>query len=265
MSEAWFNEKKQLLTASEFSRILDSNRVSLIRSKLGNGISFSETYNPVVLTRGDGKISPMAWGYRYEPVVRSIFEKINSCSTFSKIGRVRHTVYDGLAASPDGIILDGIKAGRLFELKAPYSRQLEEEIVPYEYYCQMQIQMEVFDVDAMEYFECNIISVSSWDNIDSKFIGAVAVTGDLEDYSSWIYEYSLIFPNDNEGKTAVSDWLPEGNILEKQIWAAQGWQNLTILRNKRWWSSIGESEYIRFKKDLTAALADPLYLKPRDL
>jgi hypothetical protein len=264
MSEAWFSEKKQLVTASEFSRILDSNRVSTIRSKLGNGISFNDKHNPVVLTRGDGKISPMAWGYRYEPVVRSIFEKVNGCSTFSKIGRMRHTLHSSLAASPDGIIIDGPKNGRLFELKAPYSRRIEEEIVPYEYYCQMQIQMEVFDVGAVEYFECNIVAVSSWDGIEPKFIGAVVVTGDLEDYTSWIYEYSPIFSNDAAGKAAVSDWLPEGNILEKQVWAALGWQSLTVLRNKRWWSSIGEPEYLRFKKDLSAALADPMYLKPRD-
>jgi len=264
MSEAWFNEKKQLLTASEFSKILDSNRVSLIRSKLGNGISFSDRHNPVVLTRGDGKISPMAWGYRYEPVVRCIFEKVNSCSTFSTIGRIRHSMHSSLAASPDGIIIDGPKAGRLFELKAPYSRRLEEEIIPYDYYCQMQVQMEVFDVAAVEYFECSILSVSSWDNIEPKFIGAVAVIGDMDDYMTWTYVYSPIFSNDIVGKASVSEWLPEGNILEKQIWAAQGWQSLTVLRNKRWWSSIGEPEYLRFKKDLVAAVADPLYLKPRD-
>ena len=264
MGEAWLNEKKQLLTASEFSKILDHNRLSTIRSKLGTGIIFSDKYNPVVLTRGDGKINPMSWGYRYEPVVRSIFEKVNNCSTCSDIGRVRHSVYKGLAASPDGIIIDGSKAGRLFELKAPYTRRLEEEIIPYEYYCQMQIQMEVFDVDAVEYFECSIVSVSSWENLEPKYMGAVAVTGDMDDFTTWIYEYSPIFPNDECGKEAVSDWLPEGNILEKQVWAAQSWQTMTVLRNKRWWSSIGEPQYLQYKKDLAAASIDPLYLKPRD-
>jgi hypothetical protein len=264
MSEAWFNEKKQVLTASEFSKILDNNRLSTIRSKLGTGISFSDKYNPVVLTRGDGKISPMSWGYRYEPVVRAIFEKINKCSTFSNIGRNRHSLHNGLAASPDGIIVDGPKAGRLFELKAPYSRRLEEEIIPYEYYCQMQVQMEVFDVEAVEYFECSIVTVSSWESTEPEYIGALAVTGEMEDYTSWTYVYSPIFSNDVAGKAAVSDWLPEGNVLEKQVWATQRWQNLTVLRNKRWWSSIGEPEYLRFKKDVVAALADPLYLKPRD-
>ena len=266
-SEAWHKEKRNLLTASEFSSILDSNRLSVLRSKINisNSINNQST---VFITNSDGKLNPMAWGMRYEPVVRSVYEKEFGCKVFSGVGRIQHKTYKGLAASPDGIVEDGCRAGRLIEIKAPSSRVLEEDLVPYEYYCQMQIQMEVLDVDSVDYCECRIAHVKSWDNLvlsGPNWIGAVAVIGDIDFIDSWSYVYSPLFENTEDGRLAVSNWLPEGDCLEKQVWAVQDWQVLTVVRNKRWWSSVGHPEYIKFFKDLEKAQADPMFLIPREM
>lgn len=266
-SQEWHKEKQSLLTASEFSGILDSNRLRILRGKLRTSFVDEGQMQTVFLSRADGKLNPMAWGLRYEPVVRSIYEKEFGCKVFSGVGRIIHHGLKGLGASPDGIVEDGVRAGRLIEIKAPSSRVLEEDLIPYEYYCQMQVQMEVLDVGAVDYCECRISAVSSWDTLElsgPKWIGAVAVVGLLDDSLTWEYVYSPLFPNNEEGRSAVAAWIPEAGCLEKQIWAVQDWQVLTVIRNRRWWSTVGKPEYEQFFKDLAAARADPMFLLPAD-
>ena len=259
-SVEWHLEKNNLLTASEFSSVLNSGRVALLRSKT-YPVDFS--VQTVVLTR-DKRIQASSWGNRYEPVVRAIYEKVTGSTVFSGIGRVRHSILTQLAASPDGLIVSGPKIGSLIEIKAPVSRDLEEDTVPYEYYCQMQVQMEVLDINSVDYCECRLVAIESWAIKLSgpPFIGAVAVVGQLENSSTWSYVYSPLFPNTEEGRLDLLKWMPEGNCLEKQTWGIQDWQIITVPRNKRWWANIGLPEYMRFIKDLQEARADPMFLRP---
>jgi hypothetical protein len=136
----------------------------------------------------------------------------------------------------------------------------------------MQVQMEVMNIGAVDYCECRFINVTSWDSAKCsgpEFVGGLAVIGDIEDVSGWRYVYSPLFKNDDEGRKKADLWEPEisddETCLEKQIWAIQDWQVITVLRNSRWWSSVGLPEYELFFKDLTCARNDPMYLKPRDL
>lgn len=254
-STEWHMEKRYLVTASEFSDILDNNRVALLRKKTKSGGEFINTQT-VFLTQ-EKRIHAMAWGYRYEPVIRNLYEKVTGNTVFTEVGRVRHPLLKRLAASPDGLVDNG----RLLEIKAPVTRALEEDIIPYEYYCQMQVQMEVLDIGAVDYVECRIRSISEWVDTDSslpQWIGAVAVVGNLEDSSSWAYVYSPLFMNTEEGRLGVDNWAVE-NCLEKQKWMIEDWQLLTVLRNKRWWLAVGLPEYEQFIKDLDAARADPLF------
>jgi hypothetical protein len=67
-----------------------------------------------------------------------------------------------------------------------------------------------------------------------------------------------LFLNNDEGRLAVDNWSVD-NCLEKQKWVIQDWQLLTVLRNRRWWQTVGLPEYEQFIKDLDAARADPLF------
>lgn len=266
-SEQWFLEKNSIVSASEFSSILDSrSRLSVLRNKTKKIHYDGEPLKTVFLTPENGRLNPFAWGMRYEPVIRALYEKKYGCSVFCELGRLRHPSYNELAATPDGLVVGGERNGRLLEIKAPCSRRLEEEIIPYGYYCQMQIQMEVLNVEAADYCECRILPVSVWENIpvsESEWIGAVAVT----DISGFSYVYSPLFPNTDTGRKSVGEWMPEGvadeDVVEKQVWAVQDWQVMTVLRNRRWWSTV-LPEYELFIKDMAQARIDPLFLVPQD-
>lgn len=259
-SGEWHMEKRDLVTASEFSDILDNNRTALLRKKVKAGNGHFVSTQTVFLTK-EKRIHAMAWGFRFEPVVRAIYEKVTGNTVFTEVGRVRHPLLKRLAASPDGLVDSGPGLGRLLEIKAPVTRALEEDIIPYEYYCQMQVQMEVLDVGAVDYCECRISSVTEWSDTDSslpQWIGAVAVVGVLEDPLSWAYVYSPLFSNTEEGRLGVDNWTVE-NCLEKQKWIIQDWQLLPVLRNRRWWLVVGLPEYEQFIKDLDSARVDPLF------
>jgi len=262
-SVEWYMEKNDLLTASEFFSVLDSGRVGLLRSKT---CPMDFSLQNVVLTR-DKRINASSWGTRYEPVVRALYEKVTGSTVFSGVGRVRHPVLSGLAASPDGLIESGPRVGSLLETKAPVSRCLENDIIPYEYYCQMQVQMEVFDINSVDYCECRFLAIESWSTKLSgpPWIGAVAVVGLLENSRTWSYVYSPLFPNTDAGRLDLLKWMPDCNCLEKQTWGIEDWQIITVPRNKRWWSSIGLPEYTRFMKDLQEARTDPMFLRPENV
>ena len=66
------------------------------------------------------------------------------------------------------MIESGPQAGHLVEIKCPITRLLVEDEIPYEYYCQMQIQMEVTQCPAVEYIEMkfsqspNLLEKEGW-------------------------------------------------------------------------------------------------------
>jgi hypothetical protein len=291
----WHKEKRDLLTASEFGCILDSRRLGILRSKIVNKLTDGELPQNVFLSR-DGKLNASAWGIRYEEVVRRLYEKANGCNVLAGIPRLRHPQLGFLAASPDGLVLDGPTAGRLVEIKAPLSRDLEEDVVPQDYYCQMQIQMEVCGAQSADYCECRlgVAKDGNWSDISRNkgpsFVGSVAVVGSRDDYKTWSHKYSPLFPNNEEGRALALAWRPtivekptitvpdaEDNymyeptpdeivvveILETQVWEVIDWQIITVPRNTRWWSLVGLPEYERFVSDVMSARADPLYLVPK--
>jgi len=278
----WHREKRDLLTASEFACILDSRRSGLLRSKVVPTLSDGLTPQTVFISC-DGKLNASAWGTRHEEAVRIIYEAVNSCHVLASIPRLRHSKLDGLAASPDGIVQNGAFAGRLLEIKAPLSRILEDDIVPHDYYCQMQIQMEVCDIESADYCECrfNIVKNGVWSHISGvlpKFVGSLAVVGLSNDYKTWKYVYSPLFTNDDKGRIDALNWKPDiikndettvsdtgiesasEEILELETWEIIDWQVITVARNRRWWRTVGSPEFIRFIDDMKKSRADPLYL-----
>jgi len=266
-SVQWFQEKRNLVTASEFSSLL-TGCTRLIKSKVVQRMSDSRSEQTVVV----GRLSPMAWGHRYEPVIRSIYAKyVAKGEVFDECTRIRHRALDRLAATPDGLVLSGPRAGRLLEIKAPVSRDIEEEIIPEPYYIQVQVQMEVCDVAVADYCECRIRAGSTWQlplgtdaaGVNTGMcIGAVAVVGSLEDPASWLYEYSPLYDNTAEGRILAEAWVPIGDLLEKQLWQVEKMQTITLRRNPRWWATVGLPAYTHFWKHVLAARNDPMFLAP---
>jgi hypothetical protein len=254
----WHKERISLLTASEFHSILGdgAGRDALIKSKIVSGLRDGRDaeVQTVFLTGRNGKLNPCAWGFRFEQVVGDIYSTLVGCDIYCGLGRLRHKTLSKLAASPDGLVISGARAGRLLEFKAPVSRTIEDDVIPYEYYCQIQIQLEVCDALAADYCECKI-EAGLID--DGKYIGALAVVGDKANISSWSYVYSPVYPNNPEGLANVKAWTPEGHVIEHQFWTCVKTHIMTVVRNSRWWSTVGLPEYECFWKDVDAARTAP--------
>jgi hypothetical protein len=207
----------------------------------------------------DDKLHATCWGNKYEHVVRELYCKNGNCSVFANLGRIRHPKLCNLAASPDGIVENGEKIGRLLEIKSPISRIIEEGIIPEQYYCQVQVQLEVCDLEVADYCECRLEIVKNgcwklYENVPN-WIGTVAVVGDAQNYKTWKYVYSPLFEHTKTGQDLAMNWKPEtsDSVLEICCWQISAWQIITVKRNRRWWTTEGLPEYYRFWKDVYIA------------
>jgi len=250
-SADWYSQRRNRLTASEFSQILDGRRGALMRQKVNppaEGAATDRPFStPVGIAQEDGNMNATTWGHRFESVVRDIYEQElagpgNVCDS---LGRFTHQRIPWISASPDGIVLKGPLAGRLLEIKAPKSRQ-PGDFVPPEYYVQMQIQMEVCDLDVVDFVEAQFAQrpVAALTEADKKSIakaawkGRIEVRGTLEEPESWRYSYTKAV-EDLEDAAFDPDNKKEKPLLEETVWWLIGWFPRTVLRNRTWWQTIG--------------------------
>jgi len=285
-SSSWHNESREILSGHEFGPVCvgsKSERFSVMQKKCANEITAIEGMDhvesrTVFLTSDEGKLSAFKWGWRYEPVARQVYEKYisgldsQSCEVYDQLGRIRHSVLPRLGASPDGLVMTGSRQGRLLEIKCPSTRELDYK-VPIHYYCQMQLQAEVCDVDAVEYIEVKFAAISqeqATEAILSKgtkpWIGKVCVCAKTPDTppTDYTYEYSPIYDNTIAGYQQCIDWKPDGIIHESSVWYINDFFHKTVLRNRRWWDAVGYPSYMDFWKDVEMARKDGRY-KPKAL
>jgi putative phage-type endonuclease len=225
-TEQWYDDMKQMITASEFSKLFDSERTRAL-------MVFSKLQDPekrnIVLAKPTDLLTAMDWGVRFEPLVRNYLETLWNCKIYES-GRLKHATNTKLGASPDGIVVepeDSDKYGRLVEIKCPYSREVGKK-VPFEYWCQMQIQMEVANLNECEYVEVEIISRSP-KNRDIIFSenDIVNTMYLLEKDDSYLYWYS------NEG---VENLLKKDySIVEEIKYAIKKIYNVLIKRDVEWY------------------------------
>ena len=157
-TQAWYAQGKSVLTASEFASIFGTERA--VR-QLANQKIQPPTVSTNRLACLTHEMGPFDWGIRFEPVVKMILEQ-RWGATILEAGRLLHPTDPLLAASPDGLILsatDEARVGRLLEIKCPITREITETI-PFEYWCQMQVQMEVTGIDECEYVEVKLESIT---------------------------------------------------------------------------------------------------------
>jgi hypothetical protein len=285
-SAAWYAEARDLLTGHEFAGVVygTANAFQTAVAKkcqpamTDEDIAALPTESRIVYT---SPLNAFQWGWRYESVIRTLYEEeVAHSPVCDTLGRIRHPTLPRLAASPDGIVVEGAKAGRLLEIKAPVSRVLTA-VIPQEYYCQMQLQAEVADVAAVEYIEVRFDAqparvfkgegdLSAEDIVETcrKFVtpvpskispqkpermGAVLVIAPSEDAGpeTWTYAYSPTQPLSEEGLAFCLCWKPadmppSAVILEHSVWRIADWWTTTVPRNRRWWTEVGRPAYETF-------------------
>jgi hypothetical protein len=210
----WYAQSKKVLTASEFSAILGSDRSvdSLVLQKIAEPVE-GTTNRLACLTC---EMSPFDWGIRFEPVVKQILIAMWG-SEILEVGRLVHPSDKCLAASPDGIIQkanDRDRIGRLVEIKCPVSRDISGKI-PFEYWCQMQIQMEVADIDECDYVEVKLVSNYRSQNYKDPEEDTIGYTFNGK---IWIFQS----PETGELKYAYT-------VIEKKDWELIGWQCIEVV------------------------------------
>lgn len=142
----WYYQRYNMITASDVATALNSNRYQTSRDLLEKKCKSYE------IPSHEGPMNlNIEWGVKFEPIAHEIYEDI--CKTdLYEFGLMSHPIYPWLGASPDGVREDGI----MVEIKCPRNRQLSLEI-PYMYWIQMQIQMEVCNLYKCHYFDCKFV------------------------------------------------------------------------------------------------------------
>jgi putative phage-type endonuclease len=146
----WYDFRNNLLTASNAYKIFESQsqQNSLIYEKCVTKIHENNNVNIE---------SSLHWGQKYEPLSILIYENIYK-TTIKEYGCLRHEKYSFIGASPDGINVDmsSNRFGRLLEVKNIVNREITG-IPKKEYWIQMQLQMETFNIDECDFLETKFI------------------------------------------------------------------------------------------------------------
>jgi putative phage-type endonuclease len=281
-SADWYTQRSHRLTASEFAQILDGRRAALMRAKLFPPASDEIRIRaPVGIAQPDGELPPTTWGHRFERLTRQIYEQeiAGPDTVCDTLGRFQHAVYPWLSASPDGVVLSGPVAGRLVEIKSPKSRQ-PGEFVPSDYYAQMQIQMEVCDVDAVDFVEAqfaqrpvrlaayggSLLPAPADDGpaiAAAPWKGRIQVWGQPEDPASWCYRYTAPVEDLDDATWDGSEPEPPAPaiLLEESVWWLTGWYPRTVLRNRSWWEETAWPAAAEFWAELESQRASATALR----
>ena len=141
-SEEWYTMRETMITASDWGAILGDSTyddgTEVLLGKCGKEKKFPQA-----------AMNAMDWGNKYEDVAVLVYKHRNNVDVWD-FGCIRHPFFSFLGASPDGITPDGV----MLEIKCP-SRRIIDGITPPYYWCQVQGQLEVCDLDRCDFLECN--------------------------------------------------------------------------------------------------------------
>ena len=244
-TQEWYAESKNVLSASEVSKIFKKNRTR-------DQLIVTKTLEPTHVSRrlAVEKVvtSPMDWGVRYEPLVKTYLEKTLKC-TIQELGRIRHRTQNNIAASPDGLFTScevyPELIGRLIEIKCPTTRIIKENDISFEYMCQMQLQMEVCDRPYCEFVEVKFRQPKDESDRSESALdrGWITLLGNIHtDENRYMYHDTPSVSIEDQ------DWA----AVETYEWELSFLQRVTVPRNTKWFEE-SQPHFAEFWKDVQAA------------
>lgn len=274
-TDEWYSETKNLITASEIAAIWKGprSRAALVMAKAPAAASPSAASaaladEPVFVPQRNLAVrrentGPMDWGVRYEPVVKQILED-SLGAKIQDLGRIRHREVSRVAASPDGLFVQCDKepalVGTLVEIKCPPSRVINDKI-PFDYWCQMQLQMEVCGRPSCEFVEAKFRELAQDEKPSSPSAPAPASPSDSASAKGWIvlegnsdtmetrYVYSSTEPFEGSGPSGpFGPWV----FMEKYQWELVHMRRITVPKDTAWFQSI-QPDLAAFWTDVEAA------------
>jgi hypothetical protein len=236
-TEAWYLDAAGLLSASQFNTILKSGRTrGQVVLQKASALPPDPTQRKNCVATKD--LSAFTWGIRFEPIVKQIYQDLTKTRVVD-LGRLRHPTDPRLAASPDGLVVEGPPEcyGRFVEFKAPVTRKILS-VVPEDYMAQMQIQMEVGGIEQCDYLEVKFNSAygskASKETENPIYQGLIYLIADRETNEPIRYEYTplndIIWKPINLNESEI--------ILETIPWWCSEWFTTTVGRSRTWFASV---------------------------
>lgn len=163
-TKEWFDMRKNMITASCAAQAIGENPYSgqkpddLILDKLDLGAPYK-----------DNKF--VHHGKKYEEIATKIYEYAYDIKVeeYGLVPHISKPIIPFIGASPDGIgskynMRNGFSPmiGRMLEIKCPFSRNIkcegdiDGEICPHYYHCQVQQQLECCDLEYCDFWQCTI-------------------------------------------------------------------------------------------------------------
>ena len=263
----WFKFRREGLSASDIWKALDSqsNKNSLIYSKC----------KPLNSTSRKTNINSACHnGHRYEPLSIMLYE-YDFKTQVGEFGCKNHKKYTFLKASPDGINIKKISKlyGRLVEVKNPTTRQLDGKPKK-EYWIQMQLQMEVWDLDECDFLETVFKSYenetdfykdgnSFTRNSKNKRKGIIV---QFYDGNEPVYKY----PPVDCSKDTFEKWYDkivdeDSNLtwVNNIYWYLEDYSCVLVPRNKKWFNTVFPELKELWKTILKERISGYEHRKPR--
>ena len=201
-------------------------------------------------------------GTKYEPVVQSLYELKEGCKLL-EFGSLNHPNHSMISASPDGITTTGM----MLEIKVPLNRNITGIVPPY-YWVQMQQQMAVCDLDAVDFVECQIEEYNSREAYKSDYLdnkpdqpfssnslhkGVLIVYIDIiHDTKGYIYPDHFINTSDISefvSKTKKELQNDENKMFAcERYWKLQKYNKIRIWRDREWWDDNYKKYYDFWEK-----------------
>ena len=238
-SKEWYEMRNNMLTASDWGTVLGENHYSnsneVLKKKCGDDNFITN--------------AAMQWGNKYESVAVLIYEYRNDAKIL-EFGCLQHPFISFLGASPDGITPDGI----MLEIKCPTSRKITG-VPPSYYWCQVQGQLEVCELDRCDFLECSIKEYNDEkeyleDNYKqnyflNKYGNEKGIVAEFYRKSTKIlfYDYSPVCLIDNElqyWKKNIIDKYKSDDIIFSSFsyWYLEEVSCIPIYRNQEWFNKV---------------------------
>jgi putative phage-type endonuclease len=235
----WYNFRHNTLTASNIWKVFKTEHTR-------NQLIF-EKCEPIKEFNKPSINSPLHWGQKYEPVSIMYYEK-NYKTIVSDFGCIQHKKYNFLAASPDGIntLETSNLYGRMLEIKNIVNREITG-IPKFEYWIQMQLQMEVCELNECDFLETKFVEYLNIEefnqdgsfnrSFDNKYKGIILVFQNINE--DLYYEYMpldltyLEYLNWKENKINNNKEL---SFIKDIYWKLEISSCVLVLRNKYWFN-----------------------------
>ena len=238
-TEEWYQFRHNLLTASSIWKVFGT------QSSI-NQIIY-EKCEPYAVHKQASMDSPLHWGQKYEPISVELYSKLYNTKV-ADFGCIKHPKYPFIGASPDGIniAVNNPRYGRMLEIKNVVSRIITG-IPKFEYWIQMQVQMETCDLNECDFLETKFIEYDSHNDFiqdgnfthasDGKHKGIMI----LFSYVGIIhYEYAPLGISEADYDAWEEEAFKKNTDCEwirTIYWKLEQYSNILVLRNKLWFEA----------------------------